>query len=181
MAAIDLFMGIVCLGVVGGHGLHSNSAINNKLNTYSNEKERNSTKVIEIARREIGVRETAYNSSPRISEYLVCVGFKKAAPWCAAFCSWCFREAGLAQPRTAWSPGLFPASRVRKEAAPGLILGIYFPSMGRIAHVGLVERVQGSLVFSIEGNTNVAGSREGDGVLRKARHYRSIASYADWL
>lgn len=172
-------MGILCLGFISGHGLHSNNFITYK--TYNNEKENNSRKVIEIAKKEIGVRETAHNSSPRINQYLICVGFKKAAPWCSAFCSWCFREAGLAAPRTAWSPGLFPAGRTVKAAKPGLVMGIYFPSLQRIGHCGIVESVRGSIVLSIEGNTNVAGSREGDAVMRKARHYRSIAKYADWL
>jgi len=68
-----------------------------------------------------------------------------------------------------------------KGAAPGLVMGIYFPSLGRIAHCGIVERLQGDFVYVIEGNTNVAGSREGDGVYRRLRHKRSIASYAAWF
>ncbi|SMC88911.1 CHAP domain-containing protein [Pedobacter africanus] len=172
-------MGIVCLGVINWHSLHSHSFITFK--TYNYEKENNRQNVIEIARKEIGIRETAENSGPRINQYLACVGFKKAAPWCAAFCSWCFRQAGLARPRTAWSPGLFTPARTVKTAKAALVMGIYFPSLQRIGHCGIVERVQGSLVFCIEGNTNVAGSREGDAVLRKARHYRSIAKYAEWL
>ncbi|MBB5436911.1 hypothetical protein HDC92_000575 [Pedobacter sp. AK017] len=85
------------------------------------------------------------------------------------------------QPRTAWSPGLFPASRLVRNGLPGMLIGIYFPSLKRLGHCGMIERVQGSLVFSIEGNTNVNGSREGDAVMRKARHKRSIAKYSDWL
>lgn len=37
----------------------------------------------------------------------------------------------------------------------------------RQGHTGIVERVDGSTVYTIEGNTNKAGSREGDGVYRK--------------
>lgn len=35
-------------------------------------------------------------------------------------------------------------------------------------HTGIVERVEGSKIYTIEGNTNAAGSREGDGVYRKS-------------
>jgi len=63
----------------------------------------------------------------------------------------------------------------------GLVYGIYFPELRRIGHCGILERVQGDFVIGIEGNTNVAGSREGDGVYRRMRHKRSIAKFAEWL
>ncbi|WP_316814280.1 peptidoglycan-binding protein [Pedobacter heparinus] len=155
-------------------------SINLFKNKYSYDKEKNRSAVIDIARKEIGVRESGHNSGPRIREYLAYVGFKEAAPWCSAFCSWCFGQAGLVKPRTAWSPGLFPVSRLARDGLPGMLIGIYFPSLGRIGHCGIIERVQGSMIFSIEGNTNVTGSREGDAVMRKVRHKRTIAKYSDW-
>lgn len=45
----------------------------------------------------------------------------------------------------------------------------------------IVTHVKNDLVYSIEGNTNVNGSREGDGVYRRVRHVRSIYRFADWL
>lgn len=143
-------------------------------------KTRNYERIIKIARNEIGVRETGTNSSERIDQYNAYVGFRKA-PWCAAFCSWCFGQAGYSQPKTAWSPGLFPISRIVKEPLPGMVMGIYFPSKGRIAHCGIVTAVKGEWIESTEGNTNVAGSREGDAVMKKLRHKRTIAKYADWM
>ncbi len=62
----------------------------------------------------------------------------------------------------------------------GLVFGIYFPKLGRIGHCGLVEGVQGDFCRTIEGNTSVAGSREGDGVYRRLRHRRTIAKFSDW-
>ncbi|MEJ2903222.1 hypothetical protein WAE58_12340 [Pedobacter panaciterrae] len=44
-----------------------------------------------------------------------------------------------------------------------------------------MECLQGDFVQTIEGNTNVEGSREGDGVYRQLRHKRTIAKYADGL
>ncbi len=68
-----------------------------------------------------------------------------------------------------------------RDDKTGLVFGIYFPHLKRIGHCGIVERLQGDFVVSIEGNTNVNGGREGDGVYRKLRHKRSIAKYADWI
>ncbi|WP_285059747.1 hypothetical protein [Pedobacter ginsengisoli] len=100
--------------------------------------------------------------------------------WCAAFVSWCFGQAGYTQPKTAWSPALFPKGRFRKEPLPGMIMGIYFPSMRRIAHRGIVESLHGDFIVCIEGNTNSDGSRNGDGVYRRVRHKRSIANFSEW-
>jgi len=41
--------------------------------------------------------------------------------------------------------------------------------------------LKGDYVFSIEGNTNVAGGREGVRVFPRLRHKRTIAKYADWI
>jgi hypothetical protein len=141
---------------------------------------RNANAVIVAAKKEIGVREVTENSSKRIDQYCAYVGFKKVA-WCAAFCSWCFGQAGYTEPRTAWSPALFPKGRLARDALPGMVMGIYIPSMRRIAHCGIVIAVKGEWCETVEGNTNTMGSREGDGVMRKLRHKRTIAKYADWL
>jgi hypothetical protein len=172
-------MGVLCLGIVSWGSMPGGNFITS--NQYNYERSKRSSAIIGIAAKEVGVRESTRNYSPRIGEYLNYVGFKQAAPWCAGFVSWCHNKIGLGAPRSAWSPSLFPSNRLARDGLPGMVIGIYFPSMGRIAHVGLIERVQGSLIFSIEGNTNVAGSREGDGVMRKVRHKRTVAKYADWL
>jgi hypothetical protein len=39
---------------------------------------------------------------------------------------------------------------------------------GDTGHMGLIEKVQGSLLTTIEGNTNLNGSREGIGVFRRS-------------
>jgi hypothetical protein len=43
----------------------------------------------------------------------------------------------------------------------------------RQGHTGIVERVVGTTVYTVEGNTNKAGSREGDGVYRKSIDLKS--------
>jgi len=141
---------------------------------------RGAAAVVRAAQAEIGVREFGENAGPRVDEYNRYTGVKDAA-WCASFASFCFYKAGFAQPRTAWSPALFPRERCIAEVAPGHVLGIYYSSKGRIAHCGIVIKPDGDWVFSIEGNTNNSGSREGDGVYAKKRHRRTITKYADWL
>ena len=145
-------------------------------------KEKDYEKVIGIARKEIGVVErTDKNDGDRIGQYLGYVGFKEGAPYCAAFVSWCFAKAGYPAPRTAWSPALFPALRLVTVPKPGLVYGIYFANLKRIGHCGLTENVRNSWCTGIEGNTNLAGSREGDGVFRRIKHKRTISRFADWV
>ncbi len=137
--------------------------------------------LISIAAAELGVREaTGHNDGERIKAYLAAVGLKVGQPWCAAFVSWVCKQAGYAQPRTGWSPALFPASRLRKIPEAGQVFGVYFTELKRIGHCGFVEELRGDWVQTLEGNTNVAGSREGDGVYRKWRPLKSLSRFAEW-
>lgn len=174
MAANVFVLGLLCLVAIGsgrqpaGHLLIS-------------EEDRARKRLIRIAVSQLQVREaTGKNDGTAVEAYLALTGLKKGNPWCAAFISWVFAQAGYPAPRTAWSPALFTAKVKTKEIKPANILGIWFADLGRIAHVGMVERREGDWVISIEGNTNTAASREGDGVYRKRRHIKSIYAYADW-
>ncbi|WP_316794660.1 peptidoglycan-binding protein [Pedobacter frigoris] len=152
-------------------------------------------RIIEIARKEIGVVErTGKNDGARIAEYIAYCNIKSPAPYCAAWVSWCFGQAGYLQPRTAWSPALFPKERLvidsshalndkkrNDENLRGCVAGIYFSSLKRVAHCGIVEAVRNDWCTLIEGNTNVKGSRDGDGVWRRIRHKRTIHCFADWV
>ncbi|MBB5437713.1 hypothetical protein HDC92_001387 [Pedobacter sp. AK017] len=168
MATIRILLGIAWFAIVGSSWRTGSSSIND-----------GREKVLAIAKKEIGVQETMENSGVRVDQYNVYAGLKKV-PWCASFISWVFGQAGYPQPRTAWSPALFPKNRLAGKPVPGLVLGIYFNDLKRIAHCGIVEWTKNSWVGSIEGNTNVAGSREGNGVYRRVRHSRMIYCYADW-
>jgi hypothetical protein len=145
--------------------------------------------VVRAAQGEIGIKEVRENAGPRVDAYNRYTGVKDA-PWCASFASFCFYKAGFQQPRTAWSPALFPRERCveftplrlgNSGLAAGRVMGIYYPSKGRIAHCGIVTGIDGDWVFSVEGNTNDDGGNEGDGVYAKKRHRRTIAKYADWI
>jgi len=143
--------------------------------------------VLGVAAKEIGVMEDPLgsNSGPRVNQYLESVGDKAGLPWCAAFVYWCFQQAAsavqLPNPaiRTGGAVDLWDQAGARgirrvatAEAAARPILvqpGMVFvmATGGGHGHVGLVEKVQGVVLTTIEGNTNNGGSREGIGVFRR--------------
>jgi hypothetical protein len=142
---------------------------------------------------QLGVREaTGRNDGPEVEAYLASVGFKAGAPWCAAFVHWVLLQCQASRVRSAWSPSWFPNSRVimdrskgKLEESPvaGDVFGIWFASKKRIAHVGFVSEWQADKDYcvTVEGNTNEAGSREGDGVYKKRRLKRQIYKVSRWL
>ncbi len=140
------------------------------------------TQILQIAKSQIGVSEaTGNNDGKEVEAYLRYTGNKKGEPWCASFVSWVFGQAGFKLPKTAWSPALFPVTRLTKQPIAANVFGIYFSNLKRIAHCGLVETVRGNWIGTIEGNTNTTGGREGDGIYRKLRHEKTIAVYANWI
>lgn len=176
MAAIKFFLGIFCFVVINSAG----HIFGRNLNRYADDGAYQ--RVVAAAQKEIGTREgNVRNGGEKVSAYLRHVGIRVPEKWCAAWVSYVFGQAGYAAPKTAWSPDLFPTARSVKEARPGTVLGIYYSSLRRIGHCGVVERLKNDWVYSIEGNTNVKGSREGDGVYRRVRHMRSIHRFSDWV
>ncbi len=181
MATIRVILGIICLVFTLGNRLPGGDFLRDKIETEV-KVEYTRLSILTIARTQIGVREeTGKNDGLAVEAYLKYTGNKKGEPWCASFVSWVYAKAGLAMPRSAWSPALFPKIRQTLNPLPAGVFGIYFEKHQRIAHCGLVENTKGSWIYTIEGNTNGAGSREGDGVFRKLRHRRTIAVYANWL
>ena len=197
MGTVSYLFGLLCLIALLGHRridrdllveyLRSSSMVHRssffgQRSTTIDDHRLTTNELLKIAKSQIGVREaTGNNDGKQVEAYLAYTGNKKGEPWCASFVSWVFGQAGFNQPRSAWSPALFPQLRQVKTAKPAVVFGIYFPTKGRIAHVGLVEKQQGDWLYTIEGNTNLAGSREGDGVYRRLRHSRTIKVYANWL
>lgn len=187
MRTVGFLLVVFCLIAPGGLRLLGNDFIGyektyKKVATGRSALGNDARQLIAIARKEIGVVEgTVENDGERIREYLACSNIKSPAPWCAAWVSWCHAQAGFAQPRTAWSPSLFPAGKTIKEPLPGCVFGIYFPALKRVAHCGIVIQLRGDNVYTTEGNTSVNGSRNGDGVYARVRHKRSICKYADWF
>lgn len=150
--------------------------------------------VTEAYTKEIGVREaTGKNDGESVEKYLRSIGLGKGYAWCAAFVHWVLEQCGAARVRSGWCPAWFPEDRViwsnsTKQnqtniiPAAGDVFGIYFSSKKRIAHVGFVhDWTNKDYVITVEGNTNEAGSREGDGVYKKRRLKRQIYKVSRWL
>jgi hypothetical protein len=137
---------------------------------------------------EIGVREVGNNSGHQVEKYLRYVGLDKGNPWCAAFVCWVYGKAGISNPQTGWSPHLFPNKKViwargklLKQPGQADIFAIYFADKRRIAHTGFIDHWDKDWLITVEGNTNVHGNREGDGVHRKRRPIKSIYQVARYV
>jgi hypothetical protein len=177
MATTRIFLGIIFYAFTGSFGMFKSTLLNAKQHLPGTRLE-----LLGLARQELGVREqTGRNDGARVEAYLQLVNLKRGAPYCAAYVSWVFAKSGFAAPRTGWSPAMFPISRQTRVALPGDIFGVYFPEYKRIAHVGIVERLEGDYCISLEANTNPGGSNEGDGVYRRRRLIKTLHKYADWV
>jgi len=151
-------------------------------------------RVLAVASGEVGVREKTGRNDGEVDKYLRAVDLGGSrAPYCAAFVYWIGEEALGSEnpyPKSAWSPDFVRGGqRVTADTRPrgGEAFGIWFKNKGRIAHTGIVERRSGDYLITIEGNTSSAASvgsaadREGHGVYRKRRHWRTVYSTRDWI
>jgi hypothetical protein len=149
-------------------------------------------KVLEVAANEIGVREEppGSNKGKRVQQYQRLVGIDPGEPWCVAFVYFCFETAADAlnvknpmeeeDCKTGSVLDLWNRARGAKHVStlthddalddpskvkPGAVFIISTGSGN--GHTGLVVRVTGNRLETIEGNTNDGGSREGVGVFRR--------------
>lgn len=97
-------------------------------------------------------------------------------PWCAVFVSWLAMAAGAAElfPRTASCDTAAAWFRERGQWSeyPAVGAQVFYGTPADLNHTGIVAAFDADTITTIEGNTNVNGSREGDGVYRKVRRRR---------
>ncbi|WP_255991571.1 peptidoglycan-binding domain-containing protein [Chitinolyticbacter albus] len=136
------------------------------------------------------VRERPVNSNrgPEVDVYLKTAGVPTGLAWCVAFVYYCFnkaaQDAGRPNPMVKTAGVLDHWNRCAKEkgarritkaeaiANPGLVKpGMVFvmDHGGGLGHSGLIERVAGGIIHTIEGNTDASKTREGGGVYRLSR------------
>jgi hypothetical protein len=157
--------------------------------------------LVEVAATQIGVHETSRNAGPEILKYWQATnyeeGMRDRQPWCAAFLAWVVFE-GMKRPggkllalgnetrprsaavaewtRWAMKPEhgclVFGPRDPKYKPEPGDVF-----TLAAVSHIGLVEKFDGRLVTSIEGNTNDEGSREGWKVCRRTRKLREIRNF----
>ena len=144
---------------------------------------------VDTLRSYLGTREeTGNNDGQNVERFLNATCQLDNAAWCAAYLSYCLQVNGHQTPNApCWTPSFFVDARTiwksgqERTFEPGDIFGIYFKSKGIVSHVGaVVEDFGDGWILSIEGNTNSAGSREGDGVYMRLRNKNQIYVVSDW-
>lgn len=151
--------------------------------------------IARVAGEYLGTRESSRNRGPEIAKFWDATNYREGdedrAPWCSAFVSWVVQEADRRSPalrlRTPprfaavadWRPWaikpengcqVFSSADVsRAHMRP--LAGDIVTFLPHLSHIGVVAEDYDwrGIVRTTEGNTNAAGSREGDGVYAKER------------
>lgn len=145
------------------------------------------TLALQIAQGQVGQREqpVCSNSGPMVDAYLQSVGLKPGYAWCQAFVHWCYQQAALqlkqqnpvvktAGVMDCWNKTAvqFKITNAAAQQHSDLVLPGYQILLsygGGEGHTGLIEKIEGRQLHTIEGNSNNNGSREGFEVVRRMR------------
>lgn len=138
---------------------------------------------------QLGVRElTGNNDGVQVEKYLNYVWLKKGKPWCASYVSWSFGQNGIKKARSGGCVQLmeqgkviYRNSKIIETPQYADVFFIYYAEKGRVAHTGFIDKWTDDFVITVEGNTNGAGSREGNGVYKKKRLKRQIYAVTKYL
>lgn len=157
-------------------------SVNNNVVTKSVATLALSTAIDQLGQREV---PQGSNKGPMVDKYLLSVGLNPGYAWCQAFVYWCYAKAaaqlGMRCPaiRTAgvhdcWNKTatVQKISKADAQKQPALIKpGYQFVLLfgGGLGHTGIVERLDGRIIHTIEGNSNSNGGREGYEVVRHRR------------
>ena len=137
--------------------------------------------IVAVAVGEIGVCESPSGSNRQKygKEYGV-----NGVAWCCQFVWWVYKHAGAAAffyggKKTAYCPTLMQYYKkqgqfVTKDYKAGDIIFFDFNGNGQPDHVGIVERVSGSNIYTIEGNTSTSNDANGGKVMRRTRTKKTV-------
>ena len=140
------------------------------------------SELLEIARRQIGTKESPPNSNNvRYNTWYYGREVSgRAYPWCMVFVQWVFDQANVKLPiRTASCGALMRAAQsagqwVTGNYQPGDVVIYDFPGGAATDHCGIVESVDGTYISAIEGNTSSTSDADGGAVERRARKFSQI-------
>ena len=150
--------------------------------------------VTALALEALGVRENGKNAGEVVSKILTRAGGKPGMPWCMAYVDFCYEEAcKRLGKKPNLNPGLSCSDFVSRciprgivftdatSAQPGdfMVLASKPGSAKPYKHIGIVILPvdRDGYIHTVEGNTNVAGSHEGDGIYRTRRAVTTKAVY----
>lgn len=129
-------------------------------------------RLLEVLAPEVGYREGTGNRN----KYAAIAGHANGFAWCATFVCATAKMAGVTGvPNSAWTPyqeSQYKANgRLHTTPIVGAQFFVYFVGEGRVAHTGWVTGIAagGRSVYTVEGNSNDNGSREGIEVVRRVR------------
>jgi peptidoglycan hydrolase-like protein with peptidoglycan-binding domain len=150
--------------------------------------------IIETALSFVGQEEIRGNlgfKTPWFHKLMVGVGFQRTHPWCAYFTELVWREsykkvfpkdtkidnvlhnlfsASVMQTRNNFSKnGVSHGYSISTIPKPGSLIIWQSATNKGLGHIGIVTRVVGDTIYTIEGNTDLNGSREGIAVAKKTR------------
>ena len=146
------------------------------------------------ARSFLGTKETARNSGPEIDAWLEYVHAKPGDPWCPAFVSFMHRCAAVLLDVPNTCPRTDSVHRMWELTPPQCRVAIPYPGCTYFiehsptsGHTGIVDIVSpgGTVMSEISGNTNGAGSREGNQVAEhhgppELSHGGKLLGFADY-
>lgn len=141
-------------------------------------------KVIDIAISQVGVHEGrsngSWNNDTRYADEVPGLKWADKQPWCQTFVTWVARKAGVqhlyGDPERPTASCDFAGDWWKKQGRwseyPAVGAQVFFGYPHDLNHTGIVYAYDADFIYTIEGNTNDNGSREGDGVYRKKRPRR---------
>ncbi|MFJ4916046.1 CHAP domain-containing protein [Streptomyces sp. NPDC088726] len=141
--------------------------------------------VARVAKAEVGYQEGRsgghWNNYQRYSPAVPGLEWSDGMAWCATFAAWCFQQAGMPKGSHPVTASCLTATNWWKQQGrwseyPAIGAQVMFGPGGG-SHTGIVIDYDATTITTIEGNTNVSGSAEGDGVYRKVRQRRDTYVY----
>lgn len=142
-----------------------------------------------VAGSQIGQTEKPLGSNwgTPVKDYLSSVGINFPASWCMAFMFWCFKEASrkLNSANSAIKTGgvlaAWNKAQTNIKSSKPSIGSVFIMDFGHgLGHTGIVEKFDEKYIYTIEGNTNDTGSREGIEVCRRKRALNTIKGYINY-
>jgi hypothetical protein len=147
-----------------------------------------SERLIQVALKEVGTKESPPDSNKvKYNDWVYNRDGVQGSqyPWCAAFVSWCFNEAGIPLPRIDVVKGYVGCNfavnnaakwgKIVSEPKSGDIVFFDWNGDGKFDHTGIfVKDLTNGLFQSIEGNTSPANDSNGGEVMVRQRKFKNV-------
>lgn len=129
-------------------------------------------RVIQIAKTQIGYHEGRanghWNNQEKYAPQVKSLRWAQGQAWCDVFVAWVMQSAGIQIPTSAsCAQSVAQWKRLKRFSDYPAIGAQVFFGQGGGSHTGIVVGYNATVIQTVEGNTNVNGSSEGDGVYFK--------------